>query len=72
MAKLKYKIQGAPRLGWSVAEWCDLMGISRGTFYNRQKDKTGPRILKLGGRSIITPEAHEAFRLRHEEGGDAA
>jgi len=60
------------RLGYSVNEYCDAMGISRGTFYNRQKDGTGPKVMKLGGRTIVTSEAHEECRLRCEKAGDEA
>jgi predicted DNA-binding transcriptional regulator AlpA len=59
-AEIKYQ-----RLGWSITEYCELLGISKGTFYNRQKDGIGPRVLKLGTRSIVTPEAHAAFLEKH-------
>jgi hypothetical protein len=62
----------APRLGYSINEYCTALGISRGTFYNRLKDGTGPKVMKVGSRSIITPEAHEEFRRRCEGGNDAA
>lgn len=53
-------------LGYSVDEYCTAMGICRGTFYNRLKDGTGPKVMKVGSRTIITPEAHEEFRRRCE------
>jgi predicted DNA-binding transcriptional regulator AlpA len=54
------------RLGWSINEYCDLIGISRGTFYNRRREGRGPRIMKVGGRRIVTPEAHEDYRIQCE------
>jgi predicted site-specific integrase-resolvase len=62
---------GPPRLGWRVNEYCELLGISRGTLYNRLREGRGPRIMKVGGRTIITAEAHQAYRIRCESGNAA-
>jgi len=60
-----------PRLGYSVNEYCAALGISRGTFYNRLRDGTGPRVMKVGNRTIVTVEAHHEYRHRCEGAGNA-
>jgi hypothetical protein len=62
---------GVPRLGWSIDEYCRLIGISRGTLYNRWRDGTGPRFMRIGTRRVISIEAHEEYRRRCEKVADA-
>ena len=47
-----------------VPEFCAAHQISRGTFYNWLRDGTGPKILKVGGSTRITPEAVAEWRAR--------
>jgi hypothetical protein len=64
------KEQGhAPRLGYSIDEWCAGYGISRGTFYNMKKARTGPRTIQIGTRQIVTVEADQEFRRRRDDVG---
>ncbi len=57
---------------FSIPEWCDANRISRGTFYNLQKQGIGPRIMRVGKRVLITPEANEEWRRAREADGVAA
>ena len=36
-----------------VQSFCDELGICRGTFYNRVRAGTGPRVAKIGSRTIV-------------------
>jgi predicted DNA-binding transcriptional regulator AlpA len=46
---------------FSIDEWCQIKGISRGTFYNLEKDKKAPRTIRIGSRRIITRAANEEW-----------
>jgi hypothetical protein len=50
----------------SVDEFCQSHRISRGTFYNLLKDGNGPRVMKVGGRTLISTEAAADWRRRME------
>jgi excisionase family DNA binding protein len=51
------------RAAWSVREFCALHGISPATLYRRAADGS-IRLLKSGGRTLITKEAAEAWKAR--------
>lgn len=42
---------------YSVSEFCREHGISRGLFYNLVRDGAGPRVIKVGRRTLISKEA---------------
>jgi predicted DNA-binding transcriptional regulator AlpA len=50
----------------TVPEFCKAHSISRASFYNRLKDGTGPSIMKVGARTLISAEAATAWRRRME------
>lgn len=50
----------------SVEGFCRRWSISRATFYNLKRRGLAPAIMKLGTRTIVSPEAEEAWRLRME------
>ena len=52
---------------FDIDEFCQRNYISRGTFYNLRKQGNGPRVMKVGGRTIITPEAEDDWRRNMEE-----
>jgi predicted DNA-binding transcriptional regulator AlpA len=52
--------------GFTVPEFCAAYRISRGTFYNLLKDGRGPRLMKLGSRTIVSIEAARVWRERIE------
>ncbi len=53
---------------YSIAEFCREHGISRGLFYNLQRGGRGPRVMKVGSRTLISREAVEEWRRRMETG----
>jgi predicted DNA-binding transcriptional regulator AlpA len=50
----------------SVDEFCADHGISRAMFYKLQKEGSGPRIMKIGSRTLISLEAAETWRRQME------
>ena len=54
------------KAAFSVAEFCEAHGISRGTFYKLLGSGRGPRIIKAGRRTLISHEAAEEWRRRME------
>lgn len=48
----------------SVNEFCKTNGISRSLFYKLQRQGNGPQIMKVGRRTLITPEAANLWRQR--------
>ena len=46
-----------PRAAWNVPEFCQAHDISRAFLYKLWKAGSGPRVLKVGRRTLITPEA---------------
>jgi predicted DNA-binding transcriptional regulator AlpA len=55
-----------PRRGLSIDEYCRAYNISRGTFYNMLKRGNGPKIMKMGARTVISIEAIEEDRRLRE------
>jgi predicted DNA-binding transcriptional regulator AlpA len=45
----------------SVMQFCQKHGISRAFFYKLSKEGKGPKLTKLGGRTIITQPNEAAF-----------
>jgi hypothetical protein len=57
-----HQARGPPKLAMSVAEFCLLHSISIGFFYELLKRGEGPRIMKVGLRTLVSVE--EAARWR--------
>ena len=51
---------------YSVVEFCCQHGISRALFYKLLQSGQGPRVIKVGKRTLITNEAAEAWRRSRE------
>ena len=51
---------------YSVTEFCQEHGISRGLFYQVLREGRGPRIMKVGKRTLVSQEAAEEWRRRME------
>ena len=49
-----------------VNTFCKTFGISRSMFYKLQRQNKGPRILKIGKRTLITTEAIEDWQRQME------
>lgn len=58
----------ASRAAYSVAEFCAAHGITKVTFYKSMKEGRGPRIMKVGTRTLISAEAATDWRRQCEEG----
>jgi predicted site-specific integrase-resolvase len=52
---------------YNIEEFCDQHRISRGTFYNLKKSGDGPRMIKIGSRSLVTGEDAAKWRQRLSE-----
>jgi len=57
---------------YSVDEFCQAERISRVTFYKLLKEGRGPRIMKLGSRTTISPTARAEWHQRMEAEAAAA
>ncbi|MDZ7804305.1 hypothetical protein [Thiohalophilus sp.] len=59
------------RGSFTVSQFCDWANISRTTFYELQKDGTGPKVVYVRSKPLITREDAESWfhslgaRLRH-------
>ncbi len=63
------------RAAFSVADFCREHAISRGLFYNMLREGRGPRVMKVGRRTLVSREAAEEWRRRMEgatQAGEAA
>ena len=60
-------IGNPPRLeAYSIAAFCKAHCISRGTFYNLRKAGRAPRLMRVGGRILISREAAAEWRRESE------
>lgn len=57
---------------FTIAEFCAAHRISRTHLHNLTKAGKGPRIMKLGRRCLITPEAAADWRAQLEQSPEAA
>jgi hypothetical protein len=53
---------------FTVNEWCRRYRVSRGTFYKLQREGRGPRLMKIGTATRITPEADAEWRVAQDGG----
>ena len=51
---------------YSVTDFCRAHGISRALFYKLLREGCGPRVMKVGRRTLISCEAAEQWRRRME------
>lgn len=51
---------------YNVLAFCLAHGISRSTFYAQLKGGDGPRIMKVGARTLISVEAAQSWRRARE------
>jgi hypothetical protein len=56
----------APRLAFSIHEFCALHRISRGYFYKLLRIGLAPRVMTVGGRKLISHEAATDWRRERE------
>jgi len=51
---------------YTIPEFCDAYNVSRSKFYEILKAGSGPRIMKVGRRTLISVESAEKWRTRIE------
>ena len=54
------------KLAYSIAEFCQLHGISRAKYYLLENERKAPRIMKVGSRTLISTEAAADWRRQME------
>ena len=59
-------------LMYSIAEFCQLNGISRSTLYKLKRAGLGPKTVQIGRRRLITREAAEEWRSELEQQSDTS
>jgi predicted DNA-binding transcriptional regulator AlpA len=57
---------------FDIFEFCHRHAISRSAFYNSLKNGTGPRLMRLGSKVLISREAAEAWRREREQASEHA
>jgi predicted DNA-binding transcriptional regulator AlpA len=55
-----------PKAAQTVDEFCADHGLCRATFYNLRSRGRGPRVMKVGARTLISSEAAADWRLQME------
>jgi predicted DNA-binding transcriptional regulator AlpA len=50
----------------TINQFCHANGISRSFWYALQKQGLGPRIIKVGHKTLVAPEDEIAWRERHK------
>lgn len=50
----------------SIEEFCRRHSISKAHYFNLQKRGQGPRVMRVGARVLITPEAEAEWRKARE------
>jgi predicted DNA-binding transcriptional regulator AlpA len=55
----------------SIQEFCQSNGISLSTFYKLKREGLAPRMMKIGGRYMIAPEAMEDWRRAREKDSES-
>ena len=56
------------RFGLSISEFCRAAGISEALFYKECRNGTGPRVTKIGGRTLVTPEEGRNWMQKRTQG----
>ena len=55
----------APR-AFSIPAFCEAYGISEDTYYKMQREGWGPKVMKVGHRTLISMEAADQWRRERE------
>lgn len=59
---------GVPQAAYSVAQFCAAHGFTKVMFYKLMKQGLGPRVMKVGTRTLISMEAAAEWRRAMEDG----
>jgi hypothetical protein len=60
-----------PRGAFTVVEFCACHGISRSKLYQLWQKNIGPRVMRIGGKILISVEAAADWRREREEEAEA-
>jgi predicted DNA-binding transcriptional regulator AlpA len=60
------------RGSWSINEFCRRHGFSRRSFYNLLENGAGPRVMRVGGRRLVSRQAELDWIAAREQAGDDA
>lgn len=52
---------------YTVASFCKAHSISRSFFYQLLKERAGPRVMKVGTRTLVSREAATEWRKAQEQ-----
>lgn len=52
---------------YTVAEFCELQGISRALFYKLRANKRGPQTYKIGRKTLVSAEAAKEWQRQMEK-----
>jgi len=61
-----------PRGAYSIKQFAQAHGLSESMVFKLMRDGRGPRLLRLGRRTLITVEAAAEWRAAHERATAAA
>lgn len=59
-------VSGGTIRAYSINGFCHAYGISRPMFYKLRKQGRGPKIMKIGDRTLISVEAADTWRKEME------
>lgn len=51
----------------TVKEFCTFARMSDSTWFKLQREKAGPKVVRIGGRVLITPEAAREWIAKMEK-----
>jgi hypothetical protein len=54
------------RDAYSIPEWCRRNGFSPSFFFKLQKKGLGPRVMRVGRRTLVSREANDEWRRERE------
>jgi hypothetical protein len=54
-------------LAMSIREFCRLHGISEDMYFKMQRERWGPRTMRVGSRTLISHESAAAWRREREQ-----
>ena len=67
MSKSNFRRQKpVDKRAYTIPQFCEAYQISRSKYYDDQKNGRGPRIMKVGRRTLISVAAATAWRRRLE------
>ena len=67
-------IRGPPiaPMAYSIRQFCEAHNISVDTYFRMARVGNGPQTMRVGGRTLISVEAAEAWRREREQASHAA